>query len=77
MRALTPEQGGPRGIWQQHFIDHFFYEADELMANRYKVNNARKTGFMKDLYEQYRGMTAGFDEGLIGSDAVLATAIWR
>ena len=26
---------------------------------------------------QWRGLTAGYDEGLIKGDAVLATAVWR
>lgn len=32
---------------------------------------------MKDLFIQYRGQIAAYDEGLVKSDAVLATALWR
>lgn len=34
--------------------------------------------YLKDLFLQWRGLVAGYDEGLArGSDAVLATAVWR
>lgn len=75
MRALDRERVK---IWQQHFIDHFFYDAEEKMTKRYGIKSAGKRGgYMKDLFHQYRGTTAAFDEGLIRGDAVLATAIWR
>jgi len=75
MRALDK---GRVKLWQQHFIDHFFYDAEEKMVKRYGIKSAGKRGgYMKDLYHQYRGMTAAFDEGLVRGDAVLATAIWR
>lgn len=33
---------------------------------------------LKDLFMQWRGLLAGYDEGLAkGEDAVLATALWR
>lgn len=33
--------------------------------------------YLKDLYVQWRGLLAAYDEGLVRGDAVLATAIWR
>ena len=33
--------------------------------------------YLKDLYLQWRGLLAGYDEGLVKGDAVLATAVWR
>ncbi len=33
--------------------------------------------YLKDLFVQWRGLTAAYDEGLIKGDAVLAAAIWR
>lgn len=34
--------------------------------------------YLKDLFVQWRGLLAAYDEGLArGSDAVLATAVWR
>lgn len=33
--------------------------------------------YLKDLFVQWRGLQAGYDEGLVRGDAVLATAVWR
>ena len=41
------------------------------------VSGGLRSKYLKDLFLQWRGMTAGYDEGLIKGDAVLATAIWR
>ncbi|KAI5781153.1 ubiquinol-cytochrome C chaperone-domain-containing protein [Geopyxis carbonaria] len=75
MRALD---AGKVGVWQQHFIDHFFYDSEDKMVRRYGVKSAgERAGYMKDLFHQYRGMTAAFDQGLVKGDAMMATAIWR
>ena len=41
------------------------------------VANSVRSKYLKDLFLQWRGLTAGYDEGMIKGDAVLATAIWR
>jgi cytochrome b pre-mRNA-processing protein 3 len=33
--------------------------------------------YLKDLFIQWRGLLAAYDEGLVKGDAVLAAAIWR
>ena len=33
--------------------------------------------YLKDLYTQWRGVLAAYDEGLASGDAVLAGAVWR
>ena len=33
--------------------------------------------YLKDLFIQWRGLLAAYDEGLMKGDAVLAAAIWR
>lgn len=33
--------------------------------------------YLKDLFVQWRGLTAAYDQGIIEGDAVLAAAIWR
>ena len=39
---------------------------------------AVRNKYLKDLFVQWRGLLAAYDEGLArGSDAVLATAVWR
>ncbi|KAI9675386.1 MAG: Protein cbp3, mitochondrial [Caeruleum heppii] len=64
--------------WQQHLLDHFFYDAEERMVN-YHGMSARgvRNRYLKDLFIQYRGAMAAYDEGLCKGDAVLATALWR
>ena len=41
------------------------------------VAGSVRSKYLKDLFLQWRGLTAGYDEGLVKGDAVLATAIWR
>lgn len=36
-----------------------------------------RNAYLKDLYNQYRGVLAAYDEGLMRGDAVMAAAIWR
>jgi cytochrome b pre-mRNA-processing protein 3 len=33
--------------------------------------------YLKDIYIQWRGLLAAYDEGVVKGDAVLASAIWR
>ncbi|KAH0614686.1 uncharacterized protein H6S33_000322 [Morchella sextelata] len=74
-RAFEPENVQ---TWQQHFVDHFFYDSEGKMIQDYKLTSGgQRKKYLKDLYAQYRGMIAGYDEGLVKGDAVLAAAIWR
>lgn len=41
------------------------------------VASSVRNRYLKDLYVQWRGVLAAYDEGLVRGDAVLATAIWR
>jgi hypothetical protein len=34
IRAFEPDRVK---VWQQHFVDHFFYDAEGKMINTYKV----------------------------------------
>ena len=40
-------------------------------------SRAIRNKYLKDLYSQWRGLLAGYDEGLVRGDTVLATAVWR
>lgn len=40
-------------------------------------SRAVRNKYLKDLFVQWRGLTAGYDEGIIKGDAVLAAAVWR
>jgi cytochrome b pre-mRNA-processing protein 3 len=65
-------------IWLQHLHDHFFYEAEHRMTIFHAISaKGVRQKYLKDLYDQWRGVTAAYDEGLIRGDAVLATAVWR
>ncbi len=65
-------------IWHQHLLDQFFYTAEDKMVQLHNVHSrAIRNKYLKDLYIQWRGLLAGYDEGLIRGDAVLATAVWR
>ena len=65
-------------IWHQHLLDQFFYTAEDKMVQLHNVHSrAIRNKYLKDLYVQWRGLLAGYDEGLIRGDAVLATAVWR
>lgn len=64
--------------WHQHLLNHFFYTAEDRMVTIHNVHSrAIRNKYLKDLFVQWRGLLAGYDEGLIRGDAVLATAIWR
>ena len=64
--------------WHQHLLDHFFYLAEERMTVTHNVHaRAVRNKYLKDLFLQWRGLTAGYDEGLMKGDAVLAASVWR
>lgn len=65
-------------IWQQHLTDHFFTLAESRMDTMHRITQrAIRTRYLKDLFEQWRGVIAAYDEGLVKGDAVLAAAVWR
>lgn len=65
-------------LWLQHLHDHFFYEAEHRMTIFHGISaRGVRNKYLKDLYDQWRGVTAAYDEGLIRGDAVLAAAVWR
>lgn len=65
-------------IWQQHMLDHFFYEAEDRMTVLHQLHaRGVRNRYLKDLFVQWRGALASYDEGLMKGDAVLAAAVWR
>jgi cytochrome b pre-mRNA-processing protein 3 len=65
-------------LWQQHLLDHFFYDAEDKMVINHNMHaRGIRNKYLKDLYVQWRGLLAAYDEGLAKGDAVLAAAIWR
>jgi len=66
------------GIWMQHLHDHFFYEAEHRMNIFHDISSRSiRNKYLKELYNQWRGVQGAYDEGLIRGDAVLAAAVWR
>lgn len=64
--------------WHQHLLDHFFFDAEHRMATlHHLVARSVRSRYLKDLFVQWRGCIAAYDEGLVRGDAVLATAVWR
>lgn len=76
IRAFPPTHAP---IWHQHLVDHFFYAAEDRMVRLHGMHaRSIRNKYLKDLLTQWRGLLAGYDEGLArGEDAVLATALWR
>ena len=75
LRTLEREHAS---IWQQHFVNHFFYDMENIMVEKYKITSAsQRTKYLKEINEQFRGSIGAYDEALLRGDATLATALWR
>ncbi|KAL1993357.1 hypothetical protein VTN49DRAFT_3306 [Thermomyces lanuginosus] len=63
----------------RHLIDHFSHNAEHRMATLHGISSRSiRNRYLKDLFLQWRGVLAAYDEGLAkDSDAVLAAAVWR
>ncbi|KAI1435497.1 hypothetical protein GGR50DRAFT_312823 [Xylaria sp. CBS 124048] len=64
--------------WQAQLVDHFFFDAEERMDVNHGISaRALRGRYLKDLFVQWRGVIAAYDEGVAKGDAVLASAVWR
>ncbi|KAI0481615.1 hypothetical protein F4859DRAFT_426697 [Xylaria cf. heliscus] len=64
--------------WQAQLVDHFFFDAEERMTLDHGISSrGLRSKYLKDLFVQWRGIVAAYDEGVAKNDAVLASAIWR
>lgn len=64
--------------WHQNLLDHYFYAAEDRMAAMHNIAaRSVRNKYLKDLFVQWRGVLAAYDEGLAKGDAVLASAVWR
>jgi Ubiquinol-cytochrome C chaperone len=58
--------------------DLFFEDIEMRIYYEYNIKSQRYIQKqMKELYENFRGLTIAYDEGISKSDAVLAAAFWR
>ena len=75
IRCFPPELAP---IWHQHLVDHFSYFSEDRMTTLHNIQSrATRNNYLKDLFLQWRGVTAAYDEGMMKGDAVLAAAVWR
>jgi cytochrome b pre-mRNA-processing protein 3 len=73
---LFPAAHAP--TWQQHLIDHFSFAAEQKMETQHAITSGSvRSRYLKDLFVQWRGILAAYDEGLVKGDAVMAAAVWR
>ncbi|RMD39932.1 hypothetical protein DV735_g5192, partial [Chaetothyriales sp. CBS 134920] len=65
-------------LYQQYLLEHFSQAAEEKMLLLHTISlRGVRNKYLKDLFIQWRGVLAAYDEGLIKGDAVLASAVWR
>lgn len=64
---------------QAQFVDNFFFDCERVMhLNHGMTSSALRQRYLKDIFMQWRGLIAAYDEGLAKkSDRVLAAAVWR
>lgn len=64
---------------QAQFVDNFFFDCERVMhLNHGMTSSALRQRYLKDIFMQWRGLIAAYDEGVAkGSDKVLAAALWR
>ncbi|GAD98296.1 ubiquinol-cytochrome C chaperone, putative [Paecilomyces variotii No. 5] len=76
LRALpSPES---LNTYSRHLIDHFSHNAEQRMDVLHGIySRGIRNKYLKDLFIQWRGILAAYDEGLAKGDAVLGAAVWR
>lgn len=76
LRALPSRES--LQTYSRHLIDHFSHSAEHRMDVLHGLTSRGiRNKFLKDLFIQWRGILAAYDEGLVKGDAVLGAAIWR
>jgi cytochrome b pre-mRNA-processing protein 3 len=75
LRCMKPDEASDL---PHQFVNNFFLEAERIMIeNHGMTSGAMRQKYLKDLFVQWRGIIAAYDEGLLKGDAVLASAVWR
>ncbi|KAJ5674879.1 uncharacterized protein N7477_004813 [Penicillium maclennaniae] len=76
LRALPTRESVQ--TYSRHLIDHFSHNAEHRMDVLHDLGSRTiRNKYLKDLFIQWRGIIAAYDEGLIKGDAVLGAAVWR
>jgi cytochrome b pre-mRNA-processing protein 3 len=64
--------------YSRHLLDHFSHRAEDRMTVLHGMDvRGMRNRYLKDLFLQWRGVLAAYDEGLVRGDAVLGAAVWR
>jgi cytochrome b pre-mRNA-processing protein 3 len=64
--------------YQHYLLDHFSHAAEDKMVLLHGMSaRGVRNRYLKDLFLQWRGVLAAYDEGLVKGDAVLGSAVWR
>ena len=64
--------------YQRYLLEHFSHAAEEKMLILHSMSaRGIRNRYLKDLFLQWRGVLAAYDEGLVKGDATLAGAVWR
>lgn len=76
LRALPTRESVQ--TYSRHLIDHFSHNAEHRMDVLHDIGSRSiRNKYLKDLFIQWRGIIAAYDEGLAKGDAVLGAAVWR
>lgn len=63
---------------QHQFIDQFFFDCERMMhLNHGMTSSALRQRYLKEIFVQWRGLIAAYDEGIVKDDRVLGAAVWR
>jgi cytochrome b pre-mRNA-processing protein 3 len=74
-RDLPPR---PAREYQKLLVQHYFQDVEARMVSDHALTSRSiRHRYLKDLFVQWRGVIAAYDEGVLKGDAVLAAAIWR
>ena len=64
--------------YQRYLLEHFSHAAEDKMLILHGMSaRGIRNRYLKDLFLQWRGLLAAYDEGLVKGDAVLGAAVWR
>ncbi|PGH29159.1 hypothetical protein GX50_08090 [[Emmonsia] crescens] len=64
--------------YSQHLLDNFSHNAEHRMTVYHGMTmRGIRNRYLKDLFIQWRGVLAAYDQGLVSGDAVLGAAVWR
>ncbi|KAM5449623.1 Serine carboxypeptidase 3 [Microsporum audouinii] len=64
--------------YNRYLFEHFSHEAERRMDVLHGITSRSiRISYLKDLFVQWRGVLAAYDEGLVKGDAQLGAAVWR